>query len=191
MRLFVALAISEELRETFASLIQVLRHADAAPRWVNTRNLHLTLKFIGEVSSEKLAAICEALAAVHYTQGVSLKFRGLGFFPDARRPSIAWIGIEQCEYLTRLAAEIDNVLAPLGVLREERAFVPHLTLARFKQTRISPALAAEIEKRRDFVFGNVYANEFHLMESKLKPGGAEYTTLRSFPLAVNPSEGHC
>jgi 2'-5' RNA ligase len=181
MRLFVALATSEELRERLAALIETLRKADAAPRWVNPRNLHITLKFIGEVPQEKLAAINEALAAVRVSRRLSLQFRGLGFFPHARRPAVVWVGIESSEHLALLAAEIDRTLAPLGIPREERPFLPHLTIARFKQTRVSPALATEIDKRQNFTFGEVAAGEFHLMESKLKSGGAEYTTLRSFP----------
>ncbi len=181
MRLFVALAISQELRESLASLIQTLRQADSAPRWVNPANLHLTLKFIGEVPTERLTPITEALVAVRGGQRLVLQLRGLGFFPNARRPTVAWGGLEPAEPLAQLAEKIDRKLAAVGVQREDRPFVPHLTVGRFKQTRVSRALAEQIEKQQNRTWGSVSANEFHLIESKLKSSGAEYTTLHSFP----------
>lgn len=180
MRLFVALAISEPLRGKLDALIQALRAADPAPRWVNSRNLHITLKFIGEAPSEKLPQICEALKTVRLACQLSLELRGLAFFPGARRPAVLWLGLEPAEPLVRLAGEIDRALAMAGIPREERPFVAHLTIARFKQPRVSPALAAQIEKQQSRVFGSVATSELHLMESRLQPGGAEYTTLRSF-----------
>jgi 2'-5' RNA ligase len=183
MRLFVGLAISQELRESLASLIQGLRQADSSPRWVNPANLHVTLKFIGEVPQEKLAPITEALTAVHITEPLELQLRGLGFFPNARRPAVAWVGMEPAEPLARLACEIDRSLAAVGIQREERPFVPHLTIARFKHTRVSPTLAEQIEKQKTRILGSLAVTEFHLIESKLKSSGAEYTTLRSFPFA--------
>jgi 2'-5' RNA ligase len=188
MRLFVALAIPAEVREELASLIRELRAVDANPKWINPDNLHVTLKFIGEVAPKKATEIGDALLAVHAQQQVLAEFREIGFFPDARRPSVAWVGIESSPILPFLAAEVNRALVPLGTPREERPFVPHLTIARFK-TRLSPILRAEIEKQKSRKFGTLAAGEFHLIESKLKRAGAEYTTLRSFRFAPEESKG--
>lgn len=185
MRLFVALAISGESRQSIAALIQRLRETDAAPRWINPHNAHITLKFIGEVRTEKLKQIGDALATVRLAEPVTLQIRGLGFFPNARRPAVAWIGLEPPEPLVRLAGHVDRALSTVQIPPEERPFVPHLTVARFKQARVSPALAARFEKEHDQRFGSVFAKEFHLMESKLKSSGAEYTTLRSFDFVAD------
>ncbi len=189
MRLFVALAIPRQVRENLASLIRELRGVDANPKWINPDNLHVTLKFIGEVAPEKEMEIGDALAAVHAQQQVIAEFRDVGFFPDTRRPSVAWVGIESPPVLSLLAAEVNRALVPLGIPREEKPFIPHLTIARFKETRLSPVLRAEIEKWKSRKFGTLAASEFHLIESKLKSAGAEYTTLRSFRFAPDESKG--
>jgi 2'-5' RNA ligase len=180
MRLFVALAIPAEVRESLASLIRALRAADAKPKWILPENLHVTLKFIGEAPAEKLSAIGDGLAEVRIAEEVKLEFRDVGFFPNERRPSVAWVGIQATPDFAALAATINTVLVPLGLPHEEKTFVPHLTIARFKKTRLSSALRAEIEKWKNNGFGRLSAGEFHLIESKLKTTGAEYTTLRSF-----------
>ena len=189
MRLFVALAISTEVRENLASLIRDLHTADSHPKWVNPDNLHVTLKFIGEVAPERVIEISDALAVVRTQQQVIAEFHGIGFFPDARRPSVVWVGIQPSDILSTLAAEVNRVLAIVAVPREEKAFVPHLTIARSKETRLSACLRDEIEKRKSRAFGTLAANEFHLIESKLKSSGAEYTTLRSFRFAPEDSKG--
>ena len=181
MRLFVALSIPVDVRENLSSMIDELRRADARPRWVNPRNLHITLKFIGEVSPDRVTEISAALGTVHATQHVKLGFRGIGFFPNARRPSVAWVGIESSPNLAPLASDVNLALSP---------FVPHLTVARFAETRLSPALKSEIEKWKGSSFGTLATTEFHLVESKRKSTGAEYTTLRSFQFAPEEAEGN-
>jgi RNA 2',3'-cyclic 3'-phosphodiesterase len=189
MRLFVALSIPADARENLSSLISDLQRADAQPRWINPENLHVTLKFIGEVPSENVAAMGDALATVRTAQPVDLEFRDIEFFPDARRPSVAWVGIESSQNLAVLAAEVNRVLTPLGIPREEKPFVPHLTIVRFKETCPSPALLAEIGTKKESNFGGFQTGEFHLIESKLKNTGAEYTTLHSFRFAPEEREG--
>jgi 2'-5' RNA ligase len=189
MRLFVALATPTEVREKIASLIRELRGVDGNPKWINPDNLHVTLKFIGEVAPEKAVEIGDALATVQTQQSVVVKFREIGFFPDARRPSVAWVGIQSAQMLFFLAGEVNRALVPLGIPREEKPFVPHLTIARFKETRLSPALRAEIEKQKSREFGTLATGEFHLVESKRKSAGAEYTTLRSFRFAPEVCKG--
>jgi len=180
MRLFVALSISTEIRENLSSLIDGLRRADAKPKWINPDHLHVTLKFIGEVATEKLSAISDALVTVRAARRIRLDFREIGFFPNERRPSVAWVGIQSAPNLRGMVAEMNSVLTPLGVPGEEKTFVPHLTIARFRETRLSPSLQTEIQHWRNRSFGTLSTGEFHLIESKLKSAGAEYTTLRSF-----------
>jgi 2'-5' RNA ligase len=183
MRLFVALSIPAEARENLSSLISDLRHLDEHLRWVHPKNMHVTLKFIGEVRSENVAAMGDALETVRTAQRVDLRFGNIGFFPDARRASVAWIAIEASPLLALLAAEVNRVLTPLGMPREAKPFVPHLTIARLRGSRPSPALLAQIETPKERNFGAFRASEFQLIESELKSAGAEYTTLRSFRFA--------
>jgi RNA 2',3'-cyclic 3'-phosphodiesterase len=184
MRLFVALSISASVRENLSSLLDELRRADSRPRWVNPTNLHVTLKFIGHVPDENLSNINSALCKVRGPAALTLHFRGVGFFPDERRPTVVWVGVQAPAELAALAACIDESLAGWGIQRETRPFSPHLALARFKETRLTEALRALLQRSNNRSFGEQLSTEFHLMESKPKPTGAEYTTLRSFPFAL-------
>lgn len=188
MRLFVALDIPESVRASLAALVSKLRAVCPSARWVRIEGLHVTLKFIGETPLEKAEAIKAALATVPPRPPISIKFRGLGFFPNDRRPRVLWAGIEAGSGLVVLAASVETSLDPLGIAREERAFSPHLTLARFDTPRGLDALHAAIEKSGQPEFGDTTATEFHLYRSVLKPGGAEYTRLATFSFAGRKSE---
>lgn len=183
MRLFVALEIPVPVREALAALLRELRPLAPQVKWVRAENLHVTLKFIGEVPSQKAEGIRAALAQFRTEGAFDLRFRGLGFFPNEKRPRVFWAGIECDSRLARLAAEIEAKLEPLGIARESRAFSPHLTLARFPAPGMPEKLRAAVDGSRGRDFGELRANEFVLIESKLKSSGAEYTPLQSFPLA--------
>ena len=189
MRLFVALEIPSAVRDNLVALIDELRNADRAasgkkPRWARPENLHVTLKFIGEAPAEKLEAIRAALLAVRSAQAVVLQFHGLGFFPNANRPRVLWAGMDAPPHLAPLAANIDQAVATAGFPRETREFAPHLTLARFDPPGISRELRAAVERAATREFGVLHTSEFHLIQSKLKSTGAEYTTLQTFAFAA-------
>jgi RNA 2',3'-cyclic 3'-phosphodiesterase len=190
VRLFVALQIPDPIRNEYAALIDELRRLDGKahpkkPKWVRPENLHVTLKFIGHVDPAKLDSIRTALAVVRSPVEVRLHFRNIGYFPNEKRPRVIWGGMEASENLAPLAHAVDQQIATLGFLAEERAFTPHLTLARLDPPGISPELRAAIEKQMTHDFGGLHSSEFHLIESKLKPTGAEYTTLRSYSFVSN------
>ena len=180
MRLFVAMDIPEEVRSAIGALASKLRVACRNARWARIEGFHVTLKFIGETSAEKTEMIKTALAAIPSRAPITSNFRGLGFFPNERRPRVLWAGIEAGSELAALAAAVETSLQPLGIAPEERAFSPHLTLARFDTPRGLDALHSAIENARPFEFGRTTAKEFHLYQSVLKRGGAEYTRLATF-----------
>lgn len=188
MRLFVALEIPAAVRDNLATLIDELRAADASSskyraRWVRPENLHVTLKFTGQVDAGKLDAIGAALAEVRSGRAVELRFRGLGFFPNDKRPRVLFGGVKASPNLVPLAGEIDARMQKLGIPRETRDFAPHLTLARFDPPGISENLRAVAQKNSAREFGALNTGEFHLIESKTRTTGAEYTRLSSFAFA--------
>jgi len=187
VRLFVALEIAAAVRDNLATLIEELRNSEPKARWVRQENLHVTLKFFGETPSEKLEEIRRALLAVRSEQPVRLDFRGLGFFPNEKRPRVLWAGMDASPNVPSLAAGIDQALVKLGFPREDRPFTPHLTLARFSSPRVSDKLRIAIQQNMARESGRVKTNEFHLIESKLKPSGAEYRRLASFHFAAGES----
>jgi 2'-5' RNA ligase len=114
---------------------------------------------------------------------VTLELRGLGFFPNEKRPRVLWAGINASTNLAMLAADIDRATEKLGIPREQRPFSPHLTLARFEPPGLPEKLRSAIQENTAREFGTLRTGQFHLIESKLKPSGAEYTTLESFTFA--------
>ncbi len=180
MRLFVAIELPEHIRVNLTTLLHELRAISPNAKWVRPENMHLTLKFLGETDPPKVSDVMSALSVIRAPQPVTLEFRGLGFFPNAKRPRVFWVGIEISATLSSIAAEIDQTLHALGFALEDRPFTPHLTLARFNQPLFQTVLETAASERSSRSFGSFSANQFHLIESKQKSAGAEYTTLQTF-----------
>ena len=187
MRLFVALELSREIRGTIAALIRQCKPLDESWKWTLAENLHVTLKFLGEIPANRLDDVVAALREVPFERALTLRFRGLGFFPNERRPRVLWAGIEATEDLPALAKSVEAALESIGVPKEDRAFTPHLTLARSKEGRISPQLRDILTKYASRDFGTAIMDDFRLIRSELKSSGAEYTTLASFPRNQKPA----
>lgn len=184
MRLFVALEIPKEIRSALELFLKELRRIAPQAKWVRAENLHVTLKFLGQVQPEKLSAVESALRAIRSAQPVTLDFRGMGFFPNEKRPRVFWSGMEASANLKLLAIDIDSSLHQLGFPLEVQPFTPHLTLARFDPPGLPPKLSSVATGNSSRSFGSLTTREFHLIESKLKSTGAEYTTLQSFPFVA-------
>jgi len=184
MRLFIAIEISQEVRAALAALLKEFRAIAPQVKWVRAENMHLTLKFLGETDSSRVTAVQTALSAIRSGAVVTLQFQGLGFFPNAKRARVFWAGMEASPNLPALAADIDQAMHTLGFPLEDRAFTPHLTLARFQPPGLPHKLEAAAREYASHDFGSLIAREFRLIESELKPAGAEYTTLQSFPFVA-------
>lgn len=180
MRVFVAMDLTEEVRRNVTHLIAELSAATPGARWIRPEAMHITLKFIGHVAAERIEQIQKSLSTVHSPDPVEITFRGAGCFPNARRPRVLWVGIEGSRNLPGLAAEIESGLEAVGIPREERAFHPHLTLARFKETSVHKSFEKILESLAAREFGAISTGEFYLYQSQLKRGGAEYTRLATF-----------
>lgn len=193
VRLFVALEIPAAVRDNLAAFIKEMqsgafrdmRDVSQPPvekrvRWVSPENLHVTLKFIGEVPDAKLEGIRAALSTVRTDMPVELQFRGLAFFPDENLPTVLWTTVKASTNLQSLATDIDRTLATQGIAKEKRTFVPHLTLARFLPPGLNEKLLTAIHKNGQREFEIFQTHEFQLIKSKLEAAGAEYTTLQSF-----------
>src|SRR5690348_2054467 len=180
MRLFVALDIPEETRRAIRELISRLQPVARGAKWVRPEGIHITLKFIGWTEDENLAQIKEHLSRVPHRAAIPVAFRNFGFFPNERRPRVFFVGIDAGAELARLAADIESQLAPLKIPKEERAFTPHLTLARFKTNEGLAQMQKMLASMPAHDFGAMNATEFHLYQSVLKSNGAIYTQLASY-----------
>jgi RNA 2',3'-cyclic 3'-phosphodiesterase len=184
VRLFVALEIPANVRENLAASIDQLRGTEPRAKWVRTENLHVTLKFLGQTPEDKLGRLEAVLGEVRSALAIELRFHGVGFFPNDKRPRVFWAGMTASANLAPLAGDIDRAAAKLGFPPDTREFTPHLTLARFDPPGLSPQLRAAAQEFATRDFGTLNTTSFHLIQSKTKPTGAEYTTLRSFCFAA-------
>ena len=182
-RLFVAVTIAPEVADQLCRAQAELAPLLSDARWTKRESLHLTLKFLGQVDEGKVAAVQKAVAAtVAPLRRFTISCRGLGVFPDIRRPRVIWAGLEGAA-LAALAEAAEAALEPLGFPREAREFKPHLTIGRWREgARGGDALRAELERWRHHDFGASAIDEAVLFQSVLKRGGAEYTALKIFPL---------
>jgi len=186
MRLFVALDLPEDVRRGLSDLVGSLRKECPSARWIRPESMHVTLEFIGHVPDEKLDAIAQALGKTFAAEPVDIAFQALGFFPNERRPRVLWCGVQASPNLAPLAADIESSLEmAVGIARESRPYVPHLTLARIDPEKVAresvEKLVNAAMELKTTDFGSARATEFYLYESVLKPSGAEYTKLRTFP----------
>lgn len=194
MRLFIALDIDEAIRERIARFLDGVRNFAPDARWVKTESLHVTLKFIGEQPDEMVERIKQGLGDVSLAM-TEIAFRGYGFFPTPKSARVFWIGLHAGPELAALAAQIDSEMASLGIPKEDRAFSPHLTLARSAGGSGSPGGHRGDAPNRRFQhlqeklaalpppdFGTMTPREFFLYQSQLSPKGSKYTKLSSFRL---------
>jgi 2'-5' RNA ligase len=191
VRLFVALDLPDAVHNKLSDLIAELRNECPDIRWVRPEGIHVTLKFIGHVDEDKAHEIQQALGKIHSDRPVTMEFRGMGFFPNERRPRVIWCGVHGSDNLAKLAADIDEALEVLEINREIRPYTPHLTLARIdpeKERRAQIEKLAAVAKRfAGTSFGSARETEFHLYESVTKPSGAEYKILQSFSFVKGPA----
>ncbi len=180
MRLFTGLDLPPGLVGRLENLLRRLKPA-AAISWSPPANLHVTTKFIGEWPEGRLAELKAALGQLPARDPIQVAVRRVGFYPNPHSPRIFWCGIE-APGLDRLAADTDDATSALGVSREQRAFSPHLTLARIKDRIDMQPLREAIAALDSLEFGSFEARSWFLYQSTLKPGGSVYTKLAEFPL---------
>jgi 2'-5' RNA ligase len=176
IRLFVGLGFDEDLTACIAALEQGLPGA----RWVEPRNLHLTLRFIGEVDEDLAEEIHHGLSGLAEAP-FALTLTGLGLFGDRHQARTLWLGVERSEPLARLAARVDSVVVRAGAKPEPRKFNPHVTLARLKDTpagRIQDFIASTAHFRAD----HVAVERVTLFRSTLGRQGAQYDALEHYLL---------
>lgn len=185
-RLFIAVELPDDVKTALTGLQRVLRPYFVEATWVRPEGLHLTLKFLGDTPEDRIPMIRDACErAVRPFSAFSMELRGIGVFPDWRRPRVLWVGVQTAvETLGALQAAVERAVEPLGYPPETRPFVPHLTLARIKQSH--PAALQKLREREkpalERSYGIVWVRQVTLFESRLHPQGAIYTPLAHFLL---------
>ncbi|MCI0639818.1 MAG: RNA 2',3'-cyclic phosphodiesterase [Gemmataceae bacterium] len=180
IRTFIALDTGKAIRDRLASLQGTLAQSGAEVKWVEKKNLHLTLLFLGEVEDRELIDVCRAVADVAGRhKPIELCIERAGCFPNPRRPRVLWVGVGKgAQEVCALHDDLEKPLLELGCYRrEERQYTPHLTLGRVKSERPMDKLAAALQKEQGFSAGETVLREVHVMSSHLTPQGPEYTVM--------------
>lgn len=179
MRAFIAFELPEVLRSALAALSAGLQAGlcGVPLNWVPPRNMHLTLRFLGEIRHSQAAALGEALQAIadHSVQ-LAVRLSTLGAFPGVQHPRVLWAGLHASAALTTVAAQVEQAAMAAGLPAAERPFMPHLTLARVRRQATPAQLAgvAAALAAQPLPTLNATLGELVLFESQLKAGGAVY-----------------
>lgn len=174
MRLFAAVPVSEPAREQILMLLGKLRGAGWPVRWVHDEGLHMTLKFFGEVATERLEVIAEALRfAAHGADPLALELGELGAFPSRNRPRVLWVGVQAPAGLELLQDRIERGCEAIGFPPEGAPFQPHITLGRLREGQRLPPGGLD-DHADGFEQVSFVAQQLVLYESLLTTGGLRY-----------------
>lgn len=188
MRVFIAIELPQQTLDAIEKQTARLRQAIGSDiiRWVPPQNMHLTLKFIGDIAASHVEFLKQMImqeAATH--SQFEIQIGGLGSFPNSRMPRILWVGLHAPAELASLHKGIEAGASRLGYEKEERPFSPHLTLGRARQNT-EPAELTKVRAALDTIqlgnIANTRVDSVHLFKSDLQPGGSVYTKLFSAPL---------
>jgi 2'-5' RNA ligase len=184
MRTFIAVELEPALRRPLLQLLSEVFPSSRDVRWCSENQLHVTLKFLGEVRPEQLPAVCDAVqTACRQVPPFALRVTGLGVFPNPRSARVLWCGVDDqtqsCRHWVELA---DPLFAKLGFEPENRAFTPHITLGRSKAPAGSRLLREMLETAPAPQTEVMTVRQVIVYESRLRPTGAEYTPQATVPL---------
>ncbi len=181
MRLFTGLSIAPTVVDRLADLLNPLR-SKVRLQWTPPENFHVTTKFLGEWPQENLQPVIDALHNLHKPAPFTLEIERLGCFPNLYSPRVLWAGVRAPQALAQLAHDTDAALRQVGVPAEERAYSPHLTLARIKPDSALAPIRELLQVHAIEEFGETNVTNFHLYVSRPASGGSVYEKLATFPL---------
>jgi 2'-5' RNA ligase len=188
IRAFIAIDLSPEIHQRLDEVLNDYKgQLNNIPiRWVPVANIHLTLKFLGDVSLVNLNILTDMMQSeVVYHHQFEITIGGSGAFPNNRQPRVIWVGVEAPQALVAVQAGIESATARLGYAREERAFSPHLTVGRVSRNVSSQdvkVITLCLEKIRVGFLGATCVEKIHLYRSDLRQNGAVYTQIFSAAL---------
>jgi 2'-5' RNA ligase len=185
IRAFIAIDLSPEIQHKLNEVLDIYREKliNRPIRWVAVTNIHLTIKFLGDVSLSNLSILTDIIQAeVSCHHQFEISVGGSGTFPNNRTPRIIWVGVEAPQELKAIQTGIENATARLGYAREERAFSPHLTIGRISRNATSQdfkVISQTLDNNRIGFLGATCVEKVHLYRSDLNPTGAVYTLIFS------------
>ncbi|MDI6724340.1 MAG: RNA 2',3'-cyclic phosphodiesterase [Methanobacterium sp.] len=182
MRVFLAIEIDEKLLDKISDVQKKFMECEAPVKYVETENLHCTLKFFGEIDDNKLNDIIKAIETkIKAHEPFKVNIKKTGVFPNERYIRVLWLGMEGIEPFSDLQKDLDEDFVKMG-FKKERSYVPHLTIGRVKGAKNKAELLATLKDLGDVEIGEMDINKIVLKKSELTPKGPIYTTIKEFDL---------
>ena len=183
MRIFIGVKLNETVHQKIETFLKPFKKAGTPIRWVKPENVHITLKFIGEVPKDKYLQIEKQLSNLDLAvDSMDIKLTGCGKFGKQDTLNIFWIGLEPNPLLNRLYDLIEESLNKIGIEKESRPFKPHITVGRNKRNYNFKGFYETIADKSDQPIAEFTVSHFQVFKSDLKPEGPIYTILKEIPL---------
>ena len=185
MRTFIAIELSEDIKAALARVESHLKYFGADVKWVGKNNIHLTIKFLGEITEEKCEKVKAALdEAVKAVAPFEISMKDIGAFPNIDFPRVIWAGIDKgAKESFELAGRIDEMLSIIGFDKDARAFAAHLTIGRVRSAKNKEALKENLTKHPPEIARVHLVSSVVLFQSELTPTGSIYTRLHEAKFA--------
>ncbi|MBN2103985.1 RNA 2',3'-cyclic phosphodiesterase [bacterium] len=183
IRSFIAVQLTDTIREQISVFQSGLKGLCADVKWVRPVSMHITLKFLGNITSDQIEKITHVMRDIaEPEEPFKVAIRGVGAFPNAKRPRVLWLGIHtEGEALENMAIGLNKALEYMNIEREKHSFKPHLTLGRVKSNKNIEAVIFKMYSN-GFESESFRVHHIHLLQSRLKSSGAEYQILKSIQL---------
>lgn len=186
VRAFIAIELPSIIAKSLEEIQDNLKDTANKITWVKPDNIHLTMKFLGNIETDKAHAIEKILKNIVSQISIGkLSVKGVGAFPTINNPRVIWVGVEDDKNLLNIYTQLEEGLAGLGFKKEERPFKPHLTLGRIKFLKDKKGLKERLEKFADIKLASFIVDSLILFKSELTPEGSLYTKLKEVKLAKN------
>lgn len=182
-RSFIAIEANEEVRNSLNEVQKELEQTGADLKLVRSENIHMTLRFLGDISEDRVGLFEDVINKASKTDPFQIRVKGLGVFPDPGFIRVVWAGVsEGSEKVTSLRREVDQELDKINHPPDDKEFTPHFTIARVKSGKAKSEINSIVEDKSDEEWGIVKVDRIELKESELTPKGPIYTTLEKAEL---------
>jgi RNA 2',3'-cyclic 3'-phosphodiesterase len=184
IRAFVAIEINKEIKNKLSEFLTQLKKTDADVKWVACENIHLTLKFLGYIEENILPALNKIINdGVSCLDPFDINIENVGAFPSLKKPRVIFVcAQDKGSNLLKIYEKLDKGMEVLGIMRDHKKYVGHITLGRIKSQKNIPALRNALNPGAGYFFGQEKVNYISLMQSKLTPNGPIYTRLQNFKI---------
>lgn len=185
MRIFIGIKLDDAVLEKIEKFLKPLKKIPTPIKWTKLKNLHVTIKFIGDIPDEQYPQIEELLSNAGFNTGeINLKITGCGKFGKGHNLDILWIGIDKNDKVEKMYNKIEKTLENGGIPRERHKFRPHITVARNKKSFNFNSFFKIIDENREHFISGLKITHFQVYKSQLTPEGPIYSILKEIPLVT-------